>query len=456
MEINYRIMTANTKNEPNDDTDDQPPQHRSQTATRRAMLTGAAAIGSTALLGNASGGLAHLAGSGGSQQAQSGTNKSAAQDKKTPDITVLNYALTLEHLEYAFYRDGLKEFSDDELKEAKALDGFGETVRREVPEYLAEIRDNEKAHVDAITKTVKDLGGEPVSEAEYTFGYESPSKFLATGKALENTGVAAYAGAAPDIVSNAVLEAALSIHTVEARHASFLNLVNTSSPFPNAFDKAKSMDEVLEIAGQFIAASGEDNSTKDKKNGESNKKKQTPERKTDDGTSDLDVLNYALTLEHLEYAFYRDGLKEFSDDELENAVFCRFGDKEVISTVPSRLGAIRDHEKAHVDTITETVKKLGGKPVSEAKYDFGYETPAEFLGVAQALENTGVAAYLGAGPAVSNDKVFKAAASIQSVEARHAGFLNELNSELPFPKGFDEAKSMKEVTEIAGQFIVEQ
>ena len=33
-------------------------------------------------------------------------------------------------------------------------------------------------------------------------------------------------------------------------------------------------------------------------------------------TSDLDVLNYALTLEHLEYAFYRDGvgLFTFGDD----------------------------------------------------------------------------------------------------------------------------------------------
>lgn len=302
---------------------------------------------------------------------------------------------------------------------------------------------------------MNDLGGEPVGEAEYTFGYESPSKFLATGKALENTGVAAYAGAAPDIVSNTVLEAALSIHTVEARHASFLNLVNASSPFPDAFDEAKSMQEVTEIAGQFIdAQDGDDNG--DEGTMEDSADDSTPERKKDDGTSDLDVLNYALTLEHLEYAFYRDGLEEFSDSELENAVLCRFGDTEVTNNVPSRLAAIRDHEKAHVETITKTVNDLDGEPVSEAEYDFGYETPSEFLGVAQALENTGVAAYLGAGPTVSNDDIFAAAASIQSVEARHAGFLNELNGELPFPKGFDEAKSMEEVTEIAGQFIVEQ
>lgn len=449
-------MTSNTNNASDDATDDRPTQHRGRVATRRGVLTGAAALGSTALLGSASGGIAQMTGDDGQQQTLTGAGRSAAQDAQNPDVDVLNYALTLEHLEYAFYRDGLKEFGDDELMDANALESFGETVRMEVPEYLAEIRDNEKAHVDAITKTVNDLGGEPVGEAEYTFGYESPSKFLATGKALENTGVAAYAGAAPSIVSNTVLEAALSIHTVEARHASFLNLVNASSPFPNAFDEAKSMEEVLDIAGQFIASQNDDTKDNKKETDKDSADGSTPERKKDDGTSDLDVLNYALTLEHLEYAFYRDGLDEFSDSELENAVLCRFGDTEVTNNVPSRLAAIRDHEKAHVETITKTVKDLDGEPVGEAKYDFGYETPSEFLGVAQALENTGVAAYLGAGPTVSNDDIFKAAASIQSVEARHAGFLNELNGELPFPKGFDEAKSMEEVTEIAGQFIVEQ
>jgi hypothetical protein len=94
--------------------------------------------------------------------------------------------------------------------------------------------------------------------------------------------------------------------------------------------------------------------------------------------------------------------------------------------------------------------------VSEATYDFGYGTPSEFLGVAKALENTGVAAYKGAAPTVSNDDVFAAAISIHSVEARHASFLNELNGSSPFPDGFDQPKTMAEVIEIAGQFIVEE
>ncbi|MFC6963474.1 ferritin-like domain-containing protein [Halocatena marina] len=426
--------------------------------TRRGVLTGVAALGSTALLGSASGGLISASDTTQSTpladqlQLLDAAGVQQAKEMSDPtDVDILNYALALEHLEYAFYRDGLKEFGHDELMGASALESFSETVRMEVPAYLAEIRDNEKAHVDAIAQTVEKLDGTPATAAEYDFGYETPSEFLATGKALENTGVSAYAGAAPMIMSNKVLSAALSIHTVEARHASFLNLVNSTSPFPKAFDEAKSMEEVLKIAGQFITSTKE---KQKKENAKQNSDSGKPERKQDDGTSDLDVLNYALTLEHLEYAFYRDGLKEFSDSELENAVLCRFGDGEVTDGLKSDLAEIRDHEKAHVDAITKTVKKLDGTPVEEAEYDFGYETASEFLGVAQALENTGVAAYLGAGPTVSNDTVFEAAASIQSVEARHAGFLNELNGDLPFPKGFDEAKSMKEVTKIAGQFIV--
>jgi hypothetical protein len=112
------------------------------------------------------------------------------------------------------------------------------------------------------------------------------------------------------------------------------------------------------------------------------------------------------------------------------------------------------HEAAHVSAISDTVEQLGGTPVEEAEYDFGYETPTEFLGVAKALENTGVAAYKGAAPTVSNEAVFRAALGIHSVEARHAAFLNELNAASPFPKGVDKPKSMSEVTEIAGEFIV--
>jgi rubrerythrin len=367
-----------------------------------------------------------------------------------PDVPLLNYALTLEHLENAFYREGLDEFADDEIMGADALSAFGERVRMEVPEYLRTVGAHEAAHVDAIAATVEQLGGTPVEEGEYDFGYETPSEFLAVAQALENTGVAAYAGAAPQVVNNDVLAAAAGIHSVEARHASFLNLVNGDSPFPAGVDEAKSVSEVLEIAGGFVT------SEVDPGVYELDDERPTHDRKAEDDTTDVNVLNYALTLEHLENAFYREGLERFSDEELMNAdALSEFGD-EVRTALPGHLETVGAHEAAHVSAIADTVEQLGGTPVSEAEYDFGYETPSEFLGVAKALENTGVAAYKGAAPTVSNDAVFSAAIGIHSVEARHAALLNEVNATSPFPAGVDEPKTMAEVTEIAGQFIVEE
>jgi len=426
--------------------------------TRRNFLAGTAAAAAVGLAGCSGGG-------GGSDdtatdteemdtpmetETETETETEMEESTAAPDVPLLNYALTLEHLENAFYRDGLDEFADDELMEADVLSAFGERVRMEVPEYLQTVGAHEAAHVDAIAKTVEDLGGDPVSEATYDFGYGTPSEFLAVAQALENTGVAAYAGAAPQIVNNDILGAAAGIHSVEARHASFLNLVNGDSPFPAGVDEASSISEVLEVAGGFIT------SEVDPSVYETGDDRPTADRKADDGTTDIDVLNYALTLEHLENAFYRDGLEQYSDEEITNAdALADFGE-EITMTLPDHLRTVGAHEAAHVDAIAKTVEDLGGDPVSEATYDFGYGTPSEFLAVAQALENTGVAAYKGAAPTVSNDAVFSAAIGIHSVEARHAALLNEVNATSPFPNGVDEPKTMDEVVEIAGQFIVEE
>ncbi|MBL8127130.1 MAG: ferritin-like domain-containing protein [Chloroflexia bacterium] len=158
-------------------------------------------------------------------------------------MDVLNYALTLEHLEYSFYRDGIGLFT------------FGDDSRgASIDTNLAAIRDHEMAHVDALTKAITDLGGEPVTEATYDFGdaYTDPTAFLATAMALENTGVSAYDGAGQYIDDPDLLTAAGSIVAVEARHASYLNLLNGQLPFPDAFEKPLTQDEVLAIAGPFI------------------------------------------------------------------------------------------------------------------------------------------------------------------------------------------------------------
>jgi Ferritin-like domain len=169
----------------------------------------------------------------------------AAAQEMTSDLDVLNYALTLEHLEYAFYRDGIGLFS------------FGNDSRgQSIDTNFAAIRDHEGAHVETLASVVADLGGTPVEEATYDFGdaYTDPMAFMMTAAALENTGVSAYDGAGQFITDPELLTAAGSIVAVEARHASYLNLLTGQIPFPAAFETPLTMDEVLEIAGPFIAS----------------------------------------------------------------------------------------------------------------------------------------------------------------------------------------------------------
>ncbi len=172
----------------------------------------------------------------------------AATDRSLPmfqvmletDVDVLNYALTLEHLEAAFY-----EMSDDY---EFGTDGFGNNIN----EWMGVIGQHEADHVATLTQVVTDLGGTPVERANYDFGVTDAATFLATAMTLENVGVAAYDGAGQFIQNADLLTAAGSIVAVEARHAAYLNLLNLQSPFPAAFETPLTPDEVLEAAGGFI------------------------------------------------------------------------------------------------------------------------------------------------------------------------------------------------------------
>ena len=165
-------------------------------------------------------------------------------------IAILNYALTLEHLEATLYREALATFTAADF----AADGS-----TTVYDLLTQIGDHEAAHVEALTATIDDLGGTPVEEATYDFGYSDAASFLATAAAIENVGVSAYAGAAPSVavLAPSLVATALGIHSVEARHASFVAaLINDADnqPFPNAVDSPRTPAEVLDIAGPFIVS----------------------------------------------------------------------------------------------------------------------------------------------------------------------------------------------------------
>ena len=176
-----------------------------------------------------------------------------AADDEVSDVDVLNFALTLEHLENAFYRLGRNEFDRGDYMSADTLRGFGARVRKAVPGNLADIGAHEATHVETLSAVIEDISGDPVEEAQYAFGVDDVDDFIAVAGVLENTGVSAYDGAISLVENRDLLTAGATIATVEARHASYLNLLNGDDPFPAAFDEPKSMDEVLDAAGGFFA-----------------------------------------------------------------------------------------------------------------------------------------------------------------------------------------------------------
>ena len=122
---------------------------------------------------------------------------------------------------------------------------------------------------------------------------------------------------------------------------------------------------------------------------------------------------------------------------------------------------IRNHEKTHVETLMEVIRSLGGRPVPESTYNFrrtAFTSVRKFVGVAQFLENTGVSAYDGAIAHIEAAALLTASATIATVEARHASYLNLLNKDVPFPKAFDEAVAPRAICEAVqaenGGFIV--
>lgn len=169
--------------------------------------------------------------------------------------------------------------------------------------------------------------------------------------------------------------------------------------------------------------------------------------------SDIAILNYALTLEHLEAAFYVQGLNRFRATDFNNANFAKVLGSGTVAGVYTNLGRIRDHEVTHVSTLRSTIRSLGGTPVEACTYNFPYNNPDQFLQVAQTLEETGVMAYDGAVAMIAAAALKTAGATIATVEARHAAYLQLVNSNIPFPKAFDEPKMMRDILAMAAPFI---
>lgn len=154
--------------------------------------------------------------------------KRTAKAPTKNDVVIANYALTLEYIEAAFYAAAVdKNYPDSEINAAANL--------------LAE---HEAAHVKALKKV---LGKAAVKAPKLDMdAVESVLKdqetFITTAAGIEPVGTAAYAGAGPYLSYLPVVQAALAIHSVEARHAAYtaeivsIKGLTGPGPAPEAFD----------------------------------------------------------------------------------------------------------------------------------------------------------------------------------------------------------------------------
>jgi hypothetical protein len=151
------------------------------------------------------------------------------------DIDILNYALTLEHMEATFYTN------------VNPLDA----PTRQAAAYIKIIAAHEKGHVAGLTAAIQQLGGTPVKARIYRF----PRFSLPFGITMENLGVGAYLGVAPFIKTPSILLTAASIVTVEARHAAVWAALNHAVDFSGtggAFDVGIAKDTVLKTVSPFF------------------------------------------------------------------------------------------------------------------------------------------------------------------------------------------------------------
>ena len=151
------------------------------------------------------------------------------------DVDILNFALTLEELERAFYAEAVA---------SKAL--TGETLR-----FATVVAQHELAHVKFLRGV---LGSKAIAAPKFDFKgtNQNPAKFQATADVLENTGVHAYLGQVANIKTPAVLAGAGRILPVEARHAAWIRSIRfaggrtpAQTPAPGSFEDGFSKAKIL-------------------------------------------------------------------------------------------------------------------------------------------------------------------------------------------------------------------
>ena len=172
------------------------------------------------------------------------SNQAFGQALPQKVVDVLNFALTLEYLEAAFYDAGNKA--------SGLIPGKYKTVFRTIGQH-------ENAHVKLLqgalgSAAVAAPGVDFTAGGKYADVFSNFDTFLTLSQTFEDLGVAAYKGQAGNLIgSGEILTVALQIHSVEARHASEVRRIGLKLGWDSAFDKPLSKAAVLKAATPFLA-----------------------------------------------------------------------------------------------------------------------------------------------------------------------------------------------------------
>ncbi|KAK4699484.1 hypothetical protein P7C70_g6778, partial [Phenoliferia sp. Uapishka_3] len=132
--------------------------------------------------------------------------------------------------------------------------GLTQTQAQIIIEQIQLVQKDEQTHADTLSTVIKSLGATPFNGCSFNFQgtLNDPATFLSVARSLEQVGVSAYLGAAALLTDKALLTAAGSILTLEARHQSLLNTFNAGEFSTQPFDLALSPTQVLALAGGFL------------------------------------------------------------------------------------------------------------------------------------------------------------------------------------------------------------
>ncbi|MBW4573695.1 MAG: ferritin-like domain-containing protein [Aphanothece sp. CMT-3BRIN-NPC111] len=204
---------------------------------------------------------------------------------------IVEYALTLEKLEADFYRRAVDAAQNGGLASAPQV----------AKDVIVSFGEDEARHVDDLSAVLRTLGGNPDTvtlPANPNYNailgrnpFANPQDFLLAGQYVEDLGVAAYKGQAPNLLAagaaaKPLLAAALEIHSVEARHAAGIRFLRenllgadvrpwirsqseviynenrSGSPIPfssQAFDGYATRDEVLALVRPILSTTSQTN-----------------------------------------------------------------------------------------------------------------------------------------------------------------------------------------------------